>query len=259
MNGGMRRLGTTALVMVMMAASFALAAPSPTAGNLMLNGNFATGSGNSPDNWRGEAWVNSPAAVEYRWIAPAKGQPGELEVKNLQPNDARWMQSLALQPGWYYISAQVRAENVPTDKTGVNISLLEDGVMSHDLHGTTDWQRVGFYVKIGKHGADVEVGLRVGGFSNLNRGVGFFRNATLEPIAQLPAGATPVFDLDAIRKASAAAPIGQPWTLYATFILLAVVAYLGWRAYGEATIDVVVATPPPPKVKRRAKKRRAHD
>ncbi len=256
----MRGIGATLLFAILMVASFAPAAPSPAGGDLMLNGSFARGSGNSPNNWRGEAWVNSPAAVEYRWIPPAAGQPGELEVNNLEPNDARWMQSLTLQAGWYHVSAEVRAENVPSDKTGANISLLEDGVMSPDLHGTTDWQRVGFYVRIGRHGADVEVGLRVGGFSNLNRGTGYFRNASIERVAEPPAGATPVFDLEAIRQASATAPIGQPWTLVATFILLGVVAYLGWRAYGEATIGVVLVSPPEikPETKGRTKKRRAH-
>jgi hypothetical protein len=256
MDGGMRWPIAALLIATLMAARFALAQPSPASGNLMLNGSFAAGSGNSPDNWRGEAWVNAPAAVEYRWLPPADGREGQLEINNLQPNDARWMQSLALQPGWYYISAEVRAENVPADKTGANISLLEDGVMSRDLHGTTGWERVGFYLKVGKHGADVEVAMRVGGFSNLNRGIGYFRNASIERIAQPPAGATPVFDLEAIRQASATAPIGQPWTLAMTFILLAIIAYLGWRAYGDATIGVAVVSPP--ETKRRTKKRRAH-
>jgi len=247
------------MIAVLMAARLAGAQPSPGAGkNLILNGKFATGSGNSPDYWRGEAWVNSPEAVTYRWIPPVDDQPAELEVDNLKPNDARWMQSMALQAGWYYISAEVRAENVPPDKTGANISLLEDGVMSRDLRGTTDWQRVGFYVKIGPHGADVEVGLRVGGFSNLNRGTGFFRDARVERIAELPTGAAPVFDLEAIRKAGQPVPIGQPWTLVATFILLAVIAWLGWRAYGEATIGVVAVSPPTSETRGRTKKRRAH-
>lgn len=259
MDGAMGWIGATLMIAVLMAASLAGAQPSSNAGkNLILNGNFATGSGNSPDNWRGEAWVNSPAAVEYHWIPPVDDQPAELEVENIEPNDARWMQSLALQAGWYYISAEVRAENVPSDKTGANISLLEDGVMSRDLRGTTDWQRVGFYLKIGQHGADVEVGLRVGGFSNLNRGTGFFRDASIERLAELPAGAAPVFDLEAIRKAGLPVPIGQPWTLVATFILLGVVAWLGWRAYGEATIGVVAVTPPAPETRGRTKKRRTH-
>jgi hypothetical protein len=256
MDGGMRWLGAMLMIATLMAASRAHAAPSPGAANLMLNGNFATGAGNSPDNWRSEAWVNSPEAVQYRWLPPANGQPGELEINNLQPDDARWIQSLALPPGWYYISVDARAENVPADKTGVNISLLEDGVTSRDLHGTTGWERLGFYLRIGKHGADVEVGMRVGGFSNLNRGTGFFRNGRIERLAALPAGATPVFDLELIRRASAAAPIGQPWTLVATFLLLAAIAYLGWRAYGEATIGVVVTSPP--EIKKRGKKRRRH-
>jgi len=254
------RLRDAIVTLVIVIAACCVASAQPTAkSNELRNSDFAHGSGNSPDFWRSEAWVSDPSAVEYRWLAPGVN-PGQLEVNNLEPNDARWMQSIALPPGWYHISADVRAENVPADKTGANISLLEDGVMSRDLHGTTDWQRLGFYVKIGGHGADVEVALRVGGFSNLNRGIGYFRNASVDRIDTPAANATPVFDLEAIRKAALPVPIGQPWTLVATFMLLGVVAFLGWRAWSEATIGVVVASPPgvKPETKGRAKKRRAH-
>jgi len=255
------RLRDGIVTLAIVIAACCVAGAQPTANpNLLRNGDFAHGSGNSPDFWRSEAWVSDPAAVEYRWRAPDVN-PGELEVNNLKPNDARWMQSLALAPGWYYIGADVRAENVPADKTGANISMLEDGVMSRDLHGTTDWQRLGFYVKIGGHGADVEVALRVGGFSNLNSGIGYFRNTRVERIDAPPANATPVFDLEAIRKAALPVPIGQPWTLIATFILLGVVAFLGWRAWTEATIGAAAAASPPeakPETKGRSKKRRAH-
>jgi len=253
----MRLGGVIATIIILLALA---CGPAASESNLLHNPAFTGGSGNSPDNWRSEAWISAPEAFQYRWVAPSVGQPGGLIVNNLRPNDARWMQTMALAPGWYHISVDARAENVPADQTGVNISLLEDGIMSPDLHGTTDWQRLGFYVKIGPHGADVEVALRVGGFSSLNRGTGYFRDASVEPIAEPPAGATPVFDLDSIRKAGTPTPIGQPWTLLASFILLGIVAYLGWRAYGEATIGVVSASPPEikPEVKGRTKKRRAH-
>ncbi len=220
----------------------------------MLNGNFAKGSGTSPDDWRSQAWNNGPD-TQYQWIAPIAGHLGQLEVSSRVANDARWAQSIALTAGWYHIATDVRAVNVPDGKTGANISLLEDGVMSRDLHGLTGWQRVGFYVKVGSHGADVEVALRVGGFSNLNSGTAFFRNARITRV-QAPVGVDPVFDLAAIRKASASAPIGQPWTLAATFILLTIAAYLGWRIYGGAMIEVTPVSPPANATMRTGGKRR---
>jgi len=249
-----------ALILTVIVALATAIAASADESNLLHNPAFNVGSGNSPDNWRTEAWINSPEAVQYRWIPPANGQPGGLEVINRQPDDARWMQTMALGPGWYHISVDARAANVPTDKTGVNISLLEDGIMSPDLRGTTGWQRIGFFLRIGGHGADIEVALRVGGFSNLNRGAGYFRDASVERIDAPPPGAGPVFDLDSIRKAAMPTPIGQLWTLVATFLLLGIIGYLGWRAYGEATIGVASISPPEakPEVRGRSKKRRAH-
>jgi hypothetical protein len=255
-------LAGLALAIVFAIAPIAVGAPSPGGGNLLLNGNFAKGSGTSPDDWRSQAWNNGPD-TQYQWIAPIAGQPGQLEVSSKVANDARWMQSIALTAGWYHIATDVRAVNVPDGKTGANISLLEDGIMSRDLHGSTGWQRVGFYVKVGSHGADVDVALRVGGFSNLNSGTAFFRNAAITRVDQPPPGAVQVFDLAAIRQASASVPIGQPWTLAAAFILLTIAAYLGWRTYGEATINVTQVSPPLSPAtgtsgKRRKRKRRGN-
>ena len=149
--------------------------------NLLLNGDFAKGSEDQPDLWRTEAWINNPDAFQAHWHSYSD-KPSELEVDNLQANDGRWMQPLTVQPGWYQLSVDVRTENVGAKETGATISVMEDGIMSADIHGTTDWQRVTLYLKVGGHGADIDVALRVGGFGSLNTGKAFFRNATLVQI-----------------------------------------------------------------------------
>src|SRR5260370_21899269 len=102
-----------------------------------------------------------------------------MEYDKLQANEGRWMQPMNLPPGWYQISADVRTENVGAKESGASISVMEDGIMSADIHGTTDWQHVTLYLKVGGHGADLDVALRVGGFGSLNTGKPFFRNAAL--------------------------------------------------------------------------------
>jgi hypothetical protein len=227
---GNRRWRVTAMAAVAFLAAAAACAVAAS-GNALLNGDLAKGSENQPDNWRTEAWINGPDAVTYTWIHPTAGNPGTLEVANLKPNDGRWMQSLTLAPGWYYCSVDLRTENVGTAATGASISMMEDGIMSSDVRGTADWQRLGFYVKVSGRGADVDIALRVGGFGSLNVGRAFFRDARVERIAAPPPGAGPVFDLMAIRKASATGPIGTPITLVATFLVLAAIAVWGWRRF----------------------------
>jgi len=226
-----------------------------TEANLILNGDLAKGSEQQPDDWRTEAWVNEPAAFAYTWIHPQNGAPGQLVVNAIKPNDARWMQSVTLAPGWYHFSAEVRTENVGTKETGATISIMEDGAMSPDIRGTTGWQTVGFYLQVGASGADVEVALRVGGYGSLNTGRAFFRNVHAEKVTSPPPGAAPIYDLTAIRKAAQPQPVGHPVTLWATFVVLALVAYYGWRLFGSEETAPAVAQAAPPKVREKPKAR----
>jgi hypothetical protein len=231
----------------------------PTAGrNLLSNGDFGHGSGKSPDEWRPGGWKEEPSVTSYNWLHSSGSEP-ELIVNNLQANDARWLQTLSLGPGWYYIGADVRIEDVPSNAAGASVSLDEDGINSPDLHGIGDWQRLGFYLKVGSHGADIDVALRLGGFSSLNTGRAFFRKASAVKIDALPRGASLVFDLSAIRRTLATPPVGKPWTLPAAFVLLAILGIVGWNIYGAAELAPAKSQPPPPSLPRAERRRRKDD
>jgi dolichyl-phosphate-mannose-protein mannosyltransferase len=202
--------------------------------HLLSNPALTKGAGNSPDAWQTQAWQEGSEYSTYQWTHE-EGKSGQLAVTNIKPNDARWAQSLNLSGGWYHFSAEIRAENVGKDQTGASLSVMEDGITSPDLKGTTAWQRVGFYLKIGSKGADLELACRVGGFGSLNTGTVMCRDIQLERVAAPPPGAPAQFnfDLDKIRKDSAEVPIGSPWTLVATFLILIAVSALGWRTFGQ--------------------------
>ncbi len=217
-------------------------------GNLLANADFSRGAGKSPDDWRTAGWKEAPSVTGYDWLHSQGSEP-ELVITNFQPNDARWVQSLSLGPGWYYVSVEARTEQVPSNEAGATISLDEDGVNSPDLRGTADWQRLGFYLKVGKHGADIDVALRLGNFGSLNTGRALFRKPSVAKVAAPPAGATPVFDLVAVRRGEAAPPIGRQWTLIATFVLLALLAAAGWYLYGAG--ELATAAPAPRAERRR--------
>jgi len=200
--------------------------------NRLLNGDFAKGSEDQPDLWRTEAWINNPESFQAHWHSYTD-KPSELEVDNLKPNDGRWMQPLTVPAGWYQISVDLRTENVGAKESGATISVMEDGIMSADIHGTTDWQRVTLYLKVGAHGADIDVALRIGGFGRLNTGKAFFRNASMVRIDGPPPSATPTYDLNVIRKQAAPVPIGSPISLALTYVALAAMAWAGWRIFGD--------------------------
>jgi hypothetical protein len=169
---------------------------------------------------------------------------------------------LSLGPGWYYVSAEVSCEDVPANAVGAYVSLDEDSINSLVLHGNTGWQRVGLYLKVGRHGADVDIALRLGGFGSLNTGRAFFRNASVIRLGALPAGAVPAFDLQVVRRSQIAPPVGKPWTLPATLGLLAIAAIAGWYIYGadnlapaRVTMQPAAKRPPPPRRQRRRQQR----
>ncbi len=244
-----------ALAICAIAAAFVPHAAISAEANLLLNGDLAKGSGEQPDHWRTEAWVNEPDAFRYTWSHPESGGPGQLEVDALKPNDARWMQSVTLPEGWYRFSTDVRTENVGTQATGATISVMEDGAMSPDIRGTSGWQRVAFYLHVGPKGADIEVALRIGGFGSLNVGKAFFRDVQVEKVAAPPPGATPVYDLTEIRRAAQPQPVGRPITLVATFIVLGLIAFQGWRMFGAEKPARAAATAAPPNVKAKSRAR----
>jgi dolichyl-phosphate-mannose-protein mannosyltransferase len=245
-RGGLLRFAGVAILLLI----FFAGAPRANAGELLHNGDLSKGSGNQPDMWRTEAWINDPDAVAFNWSPPLNGGSGVLEVNAIKADDARWMQSLSLTPGWYYMSVDIRTEGVGDGNSGATISVMEDGIMSPEIKGTTNWTREGLYMRVGKKGADVEVALRVGGFGSLNTGKAFFRNASVVSIDAPPANAKPVFDLEKIRKDAEPVPIGKPLSLILTYLLLITIAYAGWYLFALRPPKVTRA-----EVRREAKKK----
>jgi hypothetical protein len=196
--------------------------------NLLNNGDFTRGSGASVDGWRTDAWVLNAGTTEYDWIGANHSEPAEVEISSHRDNDARWVQGLSLGPGWYHISVEARTRRVLPYFTGASVSVLEDGIMSEDLRGDHDWTSLGFYLRVGRHGADIDVALRLGGYMNLTRGQAWFRRARVVRIAEPPEDVR-VFDLGEIRKSEASGPIGHLWTLVATFLALGSATLVGWR------------------------------
>ncbi|MGD0074474.1 MAG: hypothetical protein ABSD31_09045 [Candidatus Binataceae bacterium] len=222
-------LSVLALMMVVLAVATTVSRDVWASENLLANADLSKGAGDSPDHWRTESWDQKSDVSSYAWIR-RPGEPAMLEVKNSKPNDARWMQSLDLEPGWYYLSVEVRTEGVGDKATGASLSIMEDGAMSNDVHGTAPWHEIGMYLKIGKRGGDIEIACRLGGYSSLNTGEAFFRNVKVVRVAA-PAEGAPRFELDTVRKETADRPIGTPWTLAATFVVLGAIAVFGWKMF----------------------------
>src|SRR5437868_12617216 len=83
-----------------------------SAENFVQNGDFARGSGNAPEEWRTDKWDQSAGATEFMWKGPSGDQPGQAGIKNVKPNDARFVQDLHVrEQSWYHITGKIRTDN----------------------------------------------------------------------------------------------------------------------------------------------------
>ena len=204
---------------------FAIGGHAKAGDNILVNGDLTRGSGNQPDHWKTDAWKNEPSYTTYHWDRATN----ELEISSTKPNDARWAQSVHLDPGWYHFTADIRTEGVGQDPNlgGGCLAILEDGIVSQQLRGTNNWQTMGLYLKVGNSSADLQVACRLGGYASLNTGKVFCRNLQAVKIAAPPANAAPEYDLDQIRGGGTApAPAASHASNTVLMILIALATLL---------------------------------
>ncbi len=225
------RFGPSTLpLIILIAVALVPASDSRAADNLLLNPDFAAGNDSKPADWGTQSWIEMPT-TEYIWIRPSGNEPGTVAIVSSYENQARWIQPLHLDPGWYYVGAQVRTIGVGSSsfQTGAMIALTDVGALSDELNGTSDWQNLFFYLKVGRAGADVQVALQLGYLGGFNTGQALFRGASVVPIGAPPADA-PAIDLDVVRAHFG----GNPWSLLPLLAATLIGIATGWIIYRRA-------------------------
>jgi len=141
------------------------------------NGAFHDGADGAPAEWRNEAWARE--GVEFSWTPPGSDAPGSAGIHNLVPNDTRWCQSIAVQPGaTYRVSTRVRTSEVGTGAAGAHIAVEPRVADSADVRGTEDWQRLDVEARAGEE-QQWDVCLRLGSYANLNTGTAWFTDVSV--------------------------------------------------------------------------------
>jgi hypothetical protein len=225
-TGAAIRVCAAILIAGLQIAAAVLATPGfAAADSLLLNGDFSAGSGDTPDGWHRESWIDLPT-TRLIWIKPSGGEPGIVSVENGADNMAHWVQRVHLNPGWYYVSAQVETLGLGTDpsKTGAMISLTGLGVPAENLTGSNPWTTGSFYLKVGAGGADVPIALGIGFSSGYDTGQALFRGASVVPVDE-PAPGPEVIDLDKVNDHFGQ---GSQWPLAILLCPLIAAAAAGW-------------------------------
>ncbi len=167
-----------------------VAQPPPT--NLLVNGGFEQGSYDptvAPTGWFKEAFVAATANFTWDNTVAHSGRKS-VKISLSQLNDARWVQTVNLQPNTdYEFSGWVKTQGIPFTNqvvdAGANLSTSGAFLLptSHGIYGTSDWT----YVSLNFNSAD-KVGLslfaRLGYYSGTTVGTAWFDDLKLVQISR---------------------------------------------------------------------------
>jgi hypothetical protein len=181
MAGGLTQLSAADDTPTSAVASVLTAVPQST--NLLLNGGFERGDysrDGSPDFWTRDAWI--PSTVQFTW-EERQAYQGDRSVKIHAPtaNDARWIQSMEVQPNTLYeLSGWIKTKGVkPVERVGeggANLSVMANDLgwlHTEGLFGRNDWTRASILFN-SREDSEVIIGARLGFFSGTTTGTAWF-------------------------------------------------------------------------------------
>jgi len=163
--------------------------------NLIQNPGFEEVSGGLPVGWQRDMWDTSEGVSYLTADSDAFSGAYSAKVENLSDNDARFKQTVQVEPGaMYLITCRVMAQGVGEGEDGAGISIENTFASSELLYDTNgEWVPVELYGIAGEDQTELTVMARLGGYSSTNTGTAWFDEFSMQKIDSAPAGAT-VFD-----------------------------------------------------------------
>ena len=155
-------------------------------GDLLMNGSFENGI-DTPSDWMWNAWQQS--AIPTWDDSNASSGDKSARIDSTTPNDARWIQSVEVEPDTlYFLSGWIKTENVGhTEESvdaGANLCLYDTWTRSEGVFGTNDWTKKSVLFNSGGQ-SEVVVGARLGYWSGTTTGTAWFDDIKLEPIVPM--------------------------------------------------------------------------
>lgn len=152
--------------------------------NPIVNGGFEEGE-IDPVGWRRDAWMPSGSSLTSDGTQAHQGARSA-RISAPTANDARWLQTIAVEPDTsYLLSGWIKTAGV-TDtlelvNAGANLCLYGTWERSAGVFGTTDWTFVTLVFQSGSR-TEVEIGARLGFWAGTATGTAWFDDLRVTPI-----------------------------------------------------------------------------
>jgi len=186
-----RKTAAALLLLAMLALSVFTSCGALAEENLLTNGDFEILDNNGlPEGWFTDAYKMDPG---YSLYSTGEGRDGagsvSVTIRNEAKNDARFAQTVAVEPySLYRLSGYVRAQGV-TDGHGANLSVEGVYAFSEKVYDTDgEWQYIEYYGETGPDQRSVTVFARLGGYSGESKGTASFDGLELTKVDMLPSG-----------------------------------------------------------------------
>jgi len=181
----MGRLSTRDAALAAVAALALTPAPAlavPEGSSLIRNGTFAQGAAGLPEGWRTEAWAADLS--QFSWTT--EGDEGTISIASPKPNDARWCQTIQVEPGAQYrVAARAKVSDVGGSTAGALIAVEPRIADTPDVRGTSDWRTLEVVATAGDQ-ETWDICTRLGSYASLNTGTAWFRDVSVTQVGAAP-------------------------------------------------------------------------
>ena len=178
--------------------------------NLVVNGDFSeVDASGLPTGWQREMWYTD-AGVSRLYVMEDGYDGNAVAVVNADPNDARFVQTIAVEPdSCYRFSCMVYAENCGDGGYCATLSFKDTFVYSESVADTAgEWRRITVYGRTGSDQTEVTLMLRVGGYGYLNSGAAYFDDVEAVHLYSQPDNVE-VYDLSTSQPSSGSADAAE--------------------------------------------------
>ncbi len=162
--------------------------------NLLVNPGFEDVSEeNLPIGWFSDAYLKREGVSMFDIQEEAHSGSRSIQIQNLDMNDARFAQTVIVEPRTMYrLSGWIKADGISDTGHGANLSIEGVYVFSEGLYGTVeDWRYVEMYGMTGDKQTELTVFARVGGYSGESKGAAIFDDLSLAKVESLPIDVLP--------------------------------------------------------------------